>query len=139
MSIINTVSSIPRSAVIYITVGALTVVWSGIWYIYVLNNPTRGEATLYWCYGFMLTGLTLVLIGLAIGWVARTRRPDRETPRAELAPAAAPILAALPADANGDIASMDRSPYTAKPAYQSELSENANRPPTQPTSLTRIP
>jgi hypothetical protein len=116
MSLFNTAVSIPRSAVTYVTIGALTLVWSGIWYVYVLNEPTHGETTLYWCYGFLLTGLTLVLIGLAIGWVARIRRPDRaaEAPRAEgasaEAPATAPTLApAIPA-APVAIASNNRGP-----------------------------
>ena len=64
-----------RTAVIYVTVGALIDVWSGIWGISLLNDPARGGSAWYWCYGFLLTGATLVLIGLTIGWIGRTRRP----------------------------------------------------------------
>jgi hypothetical protein len=129
MSIFNTASSIPGSALIYTTAGALTLVWSGIWYVYVLNEPTPGETTLYWCYGFLLTGLTLVVIGLAIGWVARIRRPgrDAEMPRVEVRSAAVqaeqiPAVparipsAAIPA-APGAIGSNNRTPSTVTPAY----------------------
>jgi hypothetical protein len=63
-----------RTAVIYITVGALIVVWSGIWCVNLLNDPTRGDNALSWCYGLLLTGATFVLIGLAIGWIGRSGR-----------------------------------------------------------------
>ena len=66
-----------RAAVIYITIGALIDVWSGIWCVKLLNDPTRGDNALYWCYGLLLTGVTFVLIGLAIGWIGRTRRSVR--------------------------------------------------------------
>ena len=95
MSIIKSASSIPRAAVIYVTVGALTLVWSGIWYVYALNNPGNGETTLYWCYGFLLTGLMLVLIGLAIGWIGRTRRSTHRAAPADQTAANGAISAAV--------------------------------------------
>jgi hypothetical protein len=67
MSIFSKASSVASTSVIYITVGALTDVWSGIWFWYLLNNSPSTDATFYWCYGFMITGVTLVLIGLIIG------------------------------------------------------------------------
>jgi hypothetical protein len=67
MSIFSKASSGASTSVIYITVGALTDVWSGIWYCYLRNNYPSTETAFYWCYGFLLTGLTLVLIGLIIG------------------------------------------------------------------------
>lgn len=66
-----------RAAVIYVTVGALIDVWSGIWGFYLFNNPARGVTPSYWCYGFLLTGAALVLIGLAIGWFGRSRHARR--------------------------------------------------------------
>ena len=68
-----------RAAVIYITVGALIVVWSGIWCVNLLNDPTRGDNALSWCYGLLLTGATFVLIGLGIGWIGRSERSGRHT------------------------------------------------------------
>lgn len=63
-----------RVAVIYITLGALIVIWSGIWCVNLLNDPARGDNALSWCYGLLLTGATFVLIGLAIGWIGRSGR-----------------------------------------------------------------
>lgn len=62
-----------KAAVIYVTVGALIDVWSGIWGFYLLNNPGRGATAWYWCYGLLLTGAALVLIGMAVGWIGRSR------------------------------------------------------------------
>jgi hypothetical protein len=58
--------------------------------LYLLRSPPSTEATFYWCYGFLLTGLTLVLIGLAIGWIERIRRPayQAEVPPREVSPTA---------------------------------------------------
>jgi hypothetical protein len=67
MSILSKPSSVARVSVIYITVGAIIDVWSGIWFFYLRNNTPVGAAAYYWCYGFLLTGLALVLIGLIIG------------------------------------------------------------------------
>ncbi len=67
MSIFSKPSSVARTSVIYITVGALTEVWSGIWFWYLRNNYPSTETTFYWCYGFLLSGVTLMLIGLIIG------------------------------------------------------------------------
>jgi hypothetical protein len=67
MPIFSKPSSVARTSVIYITVGALTVVWSGIWFWYLRNHYLSTETTFYWCYGFLITGFMLVLIGLTIG------------------------------------------------------------------------
>jgi hypothetical protein len=68
---------------IYITVGSLVLVWSGIAYWYLSYraqfDPIR-EGLWFWCYGFMLTGLILIVIGLAVGQIGRSAR------RAELPP-----------------------------------------------------
>lgn len=77
MSLISKPSPVTRTAVVYVTVGALTDVWSGIWYLYLRDKHPTSEDAIYWCYGFLLTGLTLVLIGLALGWIARIGRIDR--------------------------------------------------------------
>ena len=72
----------------YITLGALTIVWSGIWYAWLRHAPPHDEFTFYWCYGFMLTGLTLLAIGLAIGRIGRAAR-HAELPPKEVTPAVA--------------------------------------------------
>jgi hypothetical protein len=67
MPIFSKPSSGARTSVIYITVGSLTEVWSGIWFWYLRSNYPSTETGFYWCYGFLFTGLTLIVIGLAIG------------------------------------------------------------------------
>jgi hypothetical protein len=63
------------TSLIYITVGALTDVWSGIWYWYLTQHAGEvREFTWYWCYGFLLTGLVLFIIGLAVGQIGRSAR-----------------------------------------------------------------
>src|SRR5437667_6323304 len=74
MPLITRPSSAARLAVVYITIGALTDVWSGIWYRYLSLHPPANEATWYMCYGFLLSGLILVVIGLGIGRIGREAR-----------------------------------------------------------------
>jgi hypothetical protein len=61
-----------RMALTYVTVGTMTVIWSGVWYVYLLNNPAETQHAYYWCTGFLVTGLALVLIGLGLGWIGRS-------------------------------------------------------------------
>jgi hypothetical protein len=65
-----------RAVLTYITVGALTVVWAGVWYVYLFNNPAQTHNAEYWCTGFLVTGLTLILIGLGLGRVGRSVQPS---------------------------------------------------------------
>ena len=59
-------SAAAYTSLVYITVGALMDVWSGIWYWYLSNHrDTIRETTMYWCYGFLLTGLTSTSGGAA--------------------------------------------------------------------------
>jgi hypothetical protein len=74
---VNQTSTEARIALIYITLG-LTVIGTGMWYVYLLNNPPETNAAYYWCTGFLVTGLTLVLIVLGF------RRIGRSAPRADL-------------------------------------------------------
>jgi hypothetical protein len=61
-----------RTALIYITAGTLTVVWATVWYVYLFNNPAETQNAYYWCTGFLVTGLALVLIGLGLGRIGRS-------------------------------------------------------------------
>jgi len=74
-------TSASYTALVYVTVGALLLVWSGIWHWRLwqtLNDPNDGKW--YWCYGFMATGLVLLLIGLAIGHIRKAAARRSETP-----------------------------------------------------------
>jgi len=83
-----TKSPAARNALIYVTLGALMVVWTGIWLAFLLNNPPETSTSYYWCSGFMLTGLTLLVIGFALGRIGRAAR-DAELPPVEVTRAVA--------------------------------------------------
>jgi hypothetical protein len=120
MPILTKPSSAARTALIYITLGALIIVWSCIWWVYLRNSVRNGEevrqVTWYYCYGFLLTGLTLLVIGLALGRIGRAAR-HAELPPPEVtnvaanateqvaarAPVAVPINPAMPAVVNPGI------------------------------------
>jgi hypothetical protein len=71
--ILSKPSSAARMAVIYITVGALMVVWTIVWYLY-LNSHEGSDALRYWCGGFFFTGVVLMVIGVTIGRIGRSAR-----------------------------------------------------------------
>jgi hypothetical protein len=114
MPILSQPSPAARTSLIYITIGALTDIWSGIWYVYLRQNPPEHNSLWYFCYGFLLTGLTLVIIGLGIGRIGRSARHAELPPEevtgavaevdqtaAARAPMLAPINPAAPVNATG--------------------------------------
>src|SRR5258708_25156031 len=72
MAILTTPSPAARTSLIYITIGALTEVWSGIWYSYLRRTASESDFNWYTCYGFLLTGLVLLIIGLAVWRIVRS-------------------------------------------------------------------
>lgn len=77
-----------RTALSYITVGALTLIWAGVWYVYLFNNPSETQTAFYWCSGFLITGLALSVIGLALSLINRRAQQTN-------VPAAAPPVAGV--------------------------------------------
>ena len=68
-----------KTSLVYLTIGALTVIWSVIYYLY-LERTGASNLTYLWCYGFFFSGLVLIVIGLAVGHIGRSAM------RAEVAP-----------------------------------------------------
>src|SRR5262245_39981890 len=62
------------ATLVYITLGAIMTVWSGIWYMYLSNYPPSHQAINYICYGFLITGIVLLLIGIILGPISRWAR-----------------------------------------------------------------
>jgi hypothetical protein len=65
-------TSASYAALVYVTVGGLLLVWSAIWFWRL--NQTEVDANnikWYFCYGFLLSGLVLLLIGLTVGQIRR--------------------------------------------------------------------
>lgn len=89
MAMLSKPSFGPRTAIIYITAGALIDVWTAVWY-FAFARPDQGAMTRntqFWLWGFFLTGLTLILVGLFLGHIGRAARraelPPPETTAAE--------------------------------------------------------
>jgi hypothetical protein len=80
-------------AVIYITVGAILAVWTAVWYVY-LHYTNAPAGPYFWCYGLFFTGLTLIVIGLALGRIGRAARHAELPPEAPNQPTAQPAPAA---------------------------------------------
>jgi hypothetical protein len=92
MWLFNQASPAARTSLVYITVGAMTVIWTGVWYVYLYNNHPETPSVYYWCAGILVSGLTLVFIGLALGRLDRSARgpvlPPVEVPSGVLNPQA---------------------------------------------------
>jgi len=77
------------TSLFYITTGALTTVWAGIFFIYLRNNPPSHQLAYYICLGFLITGIVLLAIGLAVGPLSRFARhaelPPQEVTNAGVA------------------------------------------------------
>jgi hypothetical protein len=81
-------------ALFYVTFGALMMVWTAIWFIYLQRHQPVRDATWLWCLGFFLTGLTFLGIGLTVGHIGRAaRKADINAPVATVAPPPAPPAA----------------------------------------------
>jgi hypothetical protein len=89
-------SSAARTALAYITVGALIVIWTGVWYVYLHNNPPDITNPYYWCGGLFLTGITLIVIGFGLGRIGRSAR------HAETSATIAPSITAPPPNVTPD-------------------------------------
>jgi hypothetical protein len=81
MWLFNQPSTAARTSLIYITIGAVSVIWTGVWYIYLLNNPPEAHSAYYWCGGLLVTGLTLILIGFGVGQIGRSARHADQLPQ----------------------------------------------------------
>jgi RsiW-degrading membrane proteinase PrsW (M82 family) len=88
MPLLSKPSNAAKAAVKFITIGALIAVWSGIWFYYMNKHSPSSDLAWYFCLGFMLTGLVLLVIGLAIGQIGRAAR-NAELPPPEVVDAVA--------------------------------------------------
>ena len=72
--LINLTSPAARAALIYITVGTLILIWSGVWFVYLRNNPPESDNVFYLCGGCLVSGFALLGIGLGVGTIGRNAR-----------------------------------------------------------------
>jgi ABC-type transport system involved in multi-copper enzyme maturation permease subunit len=83
--ILSKPSSAAPTALVFITLGALLTVWSGLWFVYLQNNPPAQKFIYYLDTGFLLSGLVFLAIGFFLGPVARMAR-QAELPPGEVTP-----------------------------------------------------
>jgi hypothetical protein len=116
-------SGAARLAVVYITVGAIMDVWTVVWLIWMKTHDDATDADYFWCYGFMLTGLVLVVIGLALGKIGQSARPAE-------APAITPVSTAPPVEpaVATPAAPVPTAAPTAIPVGNSQVSTPAAAP-----------
>ena len=105
MWLLNQTSSVARISLTYITIGATSVIWTVVWYVYLYNNPPETHGLFYWCAGILVTGLILILIGFGLGHIGRSAQ-RADLPAQQVAPAvmntqpAAPVMNTQPASAS---------------------------------------
>jgi hypothetical protein len=82
-----------KTALLYITIGALLVVWTTIWYYYMQSHrdpeAETSDVPFYICTGLLATGGILLAIGFGIGWIGRTARAADDAGEKGARPAAA--------------------------------------------------
>src|SRR5947208_208859 len=83
MQFLRPTSSPAKTALTYITIGSLTIVWTVVYWLYRVNHATDDNPVpSYWLGGFLARGLTLLVMGLATGQIGRAARPAEATPPA---------------------------------------------------------
>jgi hypothetical protein len=97
-------ASSATTSLIYITLGALTAVWSGIYYFYLRGHGGTDVAYLY-VSGFFLTGVVLFLIGIAVGRIGYAARPAEvaPTPTAQVISSAPSVVPTVTTGASGEL------------------------------------
>ena len=80
-------SGAASAALIYITLGSIMTVWSGIWFMYMRNNPPTQQWVNYLCLGFLVTGIVLMAIGFTLGPLSRWARHAELPPQEATGPA----------------------------------------------------
>ena len=128
MSLLSHPAFGPRVALIYVTVGALIDVWTAVYYFaFVRGRLDENSNTWFWVVGLLLTGMTLIALGLVLGPLGRAAR-KAELPPAEATAAEArvqytaaatphPIVAgAVPPGVQPAVPTPPAAPYGPTPA-----------------------
>lgn len=89
MALLHKPTSAAKIAVLYITLGAIGMVWSGIWLWYLRGHPPARDSTWFWAIGFLATGAVVLIIGLALGRIGRSAREAELPPKEAIVPEAA--------------------------------------------------
>jgi hypothetical protein len=85
-----------RTAVLYITLGAILDVWTITWYLWMNRHGPSTDTPYFWCYGFFFTGLVLIVIGLTVGRIGRVAQSAEASENITDSKAAQPPISAPP-------------------------------------------
>src|SRR6516162_1180869 len=90
MAMLTKPSAAAKMALAYITIGSLLIVWTGVWFVFFGRNLDYHEHERIWYFStaLLLTGFTLLVIGLALGRIGRAAR-HAEMPPPEATPTVA--------------------------------------------------
>ena len=105
--ILSKPSKAAHMAIFYVTIGALLMVWSAVWYAWMIHkgSPDAGQPSsdgyMYLCYAIFFSGLTLFIIGLALGRIGRAARHAEMPPEVSGAPNGAAGRYIAPGSAGG--------------------------------------
>lgn len=97
------------TALIYVTAGALTDVWSAVYYVYLTRHTPAGDNAYLWCAGFFCTGLCFIIIGLAVGRIGRSAL-NAETAATPTQVVTTPTVAAVPPTPPAPAATLPAAP-----------------------------
>jgi hypothetical protein len=75
MKVFKNTSPAARTSLIYITLGALGVIWCIVGFVYFQNYPPQSPIYWYLGAGALGTSIMLLLIGLAIGKIGQVAKP----------------------------------------------------------------
>src|SRR5262245_26449673 len=87
-----------KYSIYYLTAGALVMIWSAVWFYYLLQHDyPAGDIRYYLCTGLLLSGAAVFVIGSLIGWIGREAK-HADVP---VATVAIPGTAPAPPETNG--------------------------------------
>src|SRR5262245_61569087 len=82
MPLLSKPSFAPRTALTYITLGALLAVWTIVWYFWFARDQEGyiSRNTWFWLTGLFFSGVVLMLIGFYLGRIGRAARKAEAPP-----------------------------------------------------------
>jgi hypothetical protein len=123
-------SAAARMAVMYITIGVLLMVWSGIWWTYMARHPPSGDGVWFLCFGCLLSGAAFTVIGFIMGHVGRSARQADLPPTVSTTPMPGQIQP-VPGQMPGTIVPPAAAPAPVVPAQVAA--------PPQPVAAPAVP
>jgi len=124
-------SAAARMAVMYITIGILTVVWTCVWMLW-MSRGSGWDGMWYVAYGCLFTGVALTVIGFIMGHVGRAARQADMPPTVSATPAPGQIQP-VPGQMPGTMAPMAPMPAVPPQGVMPPAAPVPAAPAAQPT------